>query len=66
MIEAYIHDRGPMCVGDLNGDGEVDAADEAILMFNRGHTCSPADLDGDGSVDSDDLTILQANIGTCD
>jgi len=66
MIEADIHDRGPMCVGDLNGDGVVDAADEAILMFNMGHACSPADLDGDGTVDNDDLTILQANFGACD
>ena len=57
----------PPCLGDLNWDGNVDAADLAELLAawgsNPGH---PADFDGDGVVDSADLAELLAAWGTCE
>jgi hypothetical protein len=47
--------------GDLDGDGDVDAADLAVLLGAWGPTGgagSAADLDGDGDVDAADLAIL--------
>ncbi|MCA9289969.1 MAG: hypothetical protein KDA25_02510 [Phycisphaerales bacterium] len=45
--------------GDLDGDGDVDPADLAILLADWGG--SGADLDGDGIVGPGDLAILLAN-----
>ena len=44
-------------LGDINGDGTVDASDLAILRANFGHPGTPAqgDLDGNGTIDSMDL-----------
>ncbi len=51
--------------GDLDGDGDVDAADLAILLDSWGPcgTCwdCPADLDGDCTVGAADLAILLGN-----
>ncbi|RLS91094.1 MAG: hypothetical protein DWI11_11940 [Planctomycetota bacterium] len=44
-------------IGDLNGDGLVDAADLAILLGAWGGT-GAADLDGNGTVDAADLATL--------
>ena len=54
-------------VGDLDGDGDVDAADLAQLLGNWGlcpdpKDC-PADLDGDGQVNAFDLAILLGSWG---
>jgi len=49
-------------VGDLNGDGVVDAADLATLLAQWG-TAGPADLNSDGVVDAADLATLLANWG---
>ena len=54
-------------VGDLNGDGAVDAADLAILLGSWG-PCEPgsacsADLDGDHLVGAADLAILLGHWG---
>jgi len=53
---------------DLNGDGEVDAADLFILLAAWGpcEQCDqcPADLDGSCSVDAADLLVLLANWGS--
>jgi hypothetical protein len=66
MTEVYLHDRGRMLPGDLNGDGVVDLSDEAILLFNWGDCpCCAADLDGDGDVDCDDLYLLGLSQGPC-
>ncbi|MFQ5807305.1 MAG: hypothetical protein ACE5I3_12730, partial [Phycisphaerae bacterium] len=59
------------CVGDLNGDGQVDLSDLATLLSNYGVTeeaeLEDGDLDGDGDVDLDDLAALLAHYGTvCD
>ncbi|MFO0826665.1 MAG: hypothetical protein U0572_00820 [Phycisphaerales bacterium] len=42
---------------DLNGDGNVDAADLAVLLGAWG-TSGPGDLNGDGAVDAADLALL--------
>ena len=44
-------------LGDLDGDGNVNASDLAILLGAWGGR-GPADLNGDGSVDAGDLAIL--------
>ena len=44
-------------LGDLNGDGIVNAADLAVLLNSWG-SGGPADLDGSGSVDAADMTLL--------
>lgn len=47
-------------LGDLDGDGDVDAADLAILLGAWGPAPkgTPADLDRDGDVDAADLALL--------
>jgi hypothetical protein len=53
--------------GDLDGDGDVDLADLAVLLSNYGMTdgaeCEDGDLDGDGDVDLADLATLLTNYG---
>jgi len=58
-ISYYDCPAGP--VGDLNGDGRVDAGDLASLLGSWGAAGGPADLDGNGIVAAGDLTILIAN-----
>ncbi len=52
---------------DLDGDGQVGAADLAILLGNWGPCVNcgicPADLDGDCAVGPADLAILLGNWG---
>ncbi|MCA9291181.1 MAG: S8 family serine peptidase [Phycisphaerales bacterium] len=53
----------PPLVGDLDGDGLVDAADLAAMLAQWG-PCPPpcaADLDDDGAVGASDLAILLAH-----
>ena len=57
------------CPADLNGDGQVDGADLAILILNQGPCADcddcPADLDGDCFVGFSDLIILFNALGDC-
>lgn len=57
------------CLGDLNGDGEVEAADLAILLGSWGPCLGcpgcPADFNCDGVVEAFDLAILLGNWGPC-
>jgi hypothetical protein len=54
------------CTGDIDGSGEIDAADLAELLGawgpNPGH---PADLNEDGEVDATDLALLLGAWGPC-
>jgi endonuclease/exonuclease/phosphatase family metal-dependent hydrolase len=54
------------CAGDLDGDGDVDLADLAILLGAYG-VSDAGDLDGDGDTDLADLATLLTDYGThCD
>lgn len=70
-VEDYtlrIEAGAPPCVGDINGDGSVDAADLGLLVGAWG-ACGgggcPADLNGDGRVDAADLGLLVGAWGAC-
>jgi hypothetical protein len=67
QVEALECEAPPDCPEDLNGDGEIDLSDLAILLANYGMTgAAPedGDLDGDGDVDLTDLSALLAVYGT--
>ena len=49
--------------GDLDGDGDVDIQDLAILLASY-HVDAGGDIDGDGDTDIQDLAILLANYGS--
>ena len=53
--------------GDVDGDGDVDLTDLAVLLSNFGCVgVCPGDVDGDGDVDLTDLAILLSSFGaTC-
>jgi hypothetical protein len=56
----------PPCVGDLDGDGAVGAADLSILLSLWGNAAvGTADLNGDGDTGAADLSILLSNWGDC-
>jgi hypothetical protein len=54
------------CVGDLDGNGQVNGADLAILLGAWGACVGcPADMNGSGGVDGADLAILLGGWGGC-
>src|SRR5262245_37356234 len=54
------------CLGDLNGDHVVDAADLAIMLGAwGGPQYSIADLDNNHTVDAADLALLLGTWGPC-
>ena len=53
------------CPGDLDLDGQVDAADISVLLILFGSGAPQADLDGSGVVDSGDLGLLLIRMGPC-
>ena len=62
-----IPDECETLLGDIDGDGDVDAAD-LILLLGAWGACAdcdncPADLDGDCDVDGADLILLLGNWG---
>jgi hypothetical protein len=54
----------PDCLGDLNGDHAVDAADLAVLLGAWGGS-GIADLNQNGSVDAGDIAIVLGAWGSC-
>lgn len=54
------------CVGDLDGDDDIDLTDLSIQLGHFGGPGGPedGDLDGDGDVDLTDLSLLLAGYGT--
>lgn len=58
----------PPCEGDVDGDGDIDLTDLAILLTNFGAPSGAdredGDLDGDTDVDLTDLAILLTHFGT--
>jgi len=53
------------CVGDLDGNGVVEAADLAALLNAWGSAGPTGDLDGNGVVEAADLAALLNAWGTC-
>ena len=54
------------CVADLEGDGDVDSGDLAVLLGNWGPNAGPAaDINGDGMVNAADLAVLLGTWGPC-
>lgn len=54
------------CLGDADGDGDVDIADLGLVLANFGSTVPPGslgDVDGSGVVDIADLGLVLANFG---
>ena len=51
------------CPADLNGSGNIDAADLAILLSAWAGTA--ADINADGTTDAADLAILLSGWGNC-
>lgn len=63
-VKRYPFDEG--VIGDLDGDGDVDLSDLAILLADWGCTggnCA-GDADGDGDTDLADLAALLGNFGS--
>ena len=56
---------GNPCPADLDGNGEVGAADLAALLGAWGATSGSADLDGNGDVGAADLAALLGAWGPC-
>ncbi len=54
----------PDCLGDLNGDHAVDAADLALLLGAWG-AAGLADLDQSGEVDAGDIALMLGAWGAC-
>lgn len=52
------------CTGDLNSDGVVNAADQALLFGNWGRS-GIGDINGNGIVNAQDLVLLLTNWGSC-
>ncbi len=63
LSEVCITPLPTICPGDLNLDGNVGAADLAILLGAWG--TPNADLDGDGTTNASDLAILLGAWGPC-
>ena len=55
------------CTGNINGDGQTDAADLALLLGAWGpNPGNPADLNNDGDVNAADLSLLLGAWGLCE
>ncbi|MDG2031580.1 MAG: di-heme oxidoredictase family protein [Phycisphaerales bacterium] len=54
------------CLGDINGDGEVDGVDLSSLLGNWNTTAPAADLNQNGLVEGGDLAVLLGEWGNCD
>ena len=71
--EVYTELPSPsICLGDFDQDGDVDAADLSIMVYDFGRSdCSAgspclADFDSDGDVDGADLVIFSGEFGRTD
>jgi len=62
-VQGQVFDLGGPLPGDLDGDGDVDLGDLAILLASYGCTSGDCagDVDGDGDTDLEDLALLLAN-----
>jgi len=56
---------GGACPADLDGSGDVDPADLAVLLGSWGQS-GAGDLDGSGTVGSEDLAMMLGSWGACE
>jgi hypothetical protein len=57
---------GVDCIGDADGDNDVDADDLTAVILQWGNTCPcTADVDDDNDVDADDLVAVVLGWGPC-
>ena len=66
--QAYLRDRGPRYLADIDGAGSVNVTDLLAVIGAWGPCQAPpvpcaADLNGDGSVNVSDLLMIIANWG---
>jgi hypothetical protein len=67
-LEAFVRDRGPRYLADIDGAGSVNVTD-LLAVIGAWGPCQPApvpcvaDLNGDGSVNVSDLLTIIANWG---
>ncbi|MFM7052572.1 MAG: dockerin type I domain-containing protein [Planctomycetota bacterium] len=66
-IQGFILDlpRPAQCPSDLNGDGQVGAADLSLVLGAWGATSGAADVNGDGTVGAADLSLVLGAWGAC-
>lgn len=57
--------EGTDCIGDIDGDGNVNGGDLGLLLIAWGSSNAAADLDGSGTVDGGDMGLLLAAFGPC-
>lgn len=55
----------PVCIGDFDGDDDVDGGDLGVLLANWNSDLEVFDLNGDDVVDGIDIGVLLANWGQC-
>ncbi|MDG2054360.1 MAG: choice-of-anchor B family protein [Phycisphaerales bacterium] len=65
-IDVLICDDGPVCVGDFNGDNQVNISDFSSFLVVFGTTCSGCveDIDGSGVIDIADFSAFLVVFGT--
>ncbi|MAC19036.1 MAG: hypothetical protein CMJ23_05030 [Phycisphaerae bacterium] len=63
--ESGVPDECEVCIGDINGDGNVDAADLGLLIGAWDTSDAAADANADGNVDAADLGLLIGAWGAC-
>ena len=57
---------GPPCPEDLNGDGQVNGGDLALILSSWGGDGDDgADLNGDGTVNGADMALILSAWGDC-
>jgi len=61
-IKTFVTPGSCGILGDLNGDGAVDASDLAEMLNGWG-SAGPTDLNGDGTTDAADMAELLSNFG---
>lgn len=58
-------DIAETCPSDLDGNGDTDFADLALLLMDMGDSGTMTDQDGSGTVDLADLAMLVTSVGPC-
>ena len=60
------HRKSPPCLGDVDGDSEIDGVDLSRLLGHWGQNVVRYDLDESGSIDGGDVLIMLGAWGDCE